>query len=63
MVQGVATDPAKIVFEPETVEVGDIEVGGESKEVTFEVNNEGTYPLQYVFPKFSGETIEGIGNG
>ncbi len=63
MVQGVATDPAKIVFEPETVEVGDIEVGGESKEVTFEVKNEGTYPLQYVFPKFSGETIEGIGNG
>ncbi len=63
MVQGVATDPAKIVFEPETVEVGDIEVGGESKEVTFEVKNEGTYPLQYVFPKFSGETIEGMGNG
>lgn len=63
MVQGVATDPAKIVFEPATVEVGDIEVGGEPKEVTFEVKNEGAYPLQYVFPKFSQEKIEGMGEG
>ena len=63
MVQGVATDPAKIVFEPEIVEVGDIEVGGESKEVSFELKNDGKYPLQYVFPKFSDEKIEGMGNG
>ncbi len=57
---GVATDPAKIAVEPATVEVGDLEVGGASVTKEFTIKNEGSYPLEYVFPKFSDETIEGV---
>lgn len=56
---GVATNPAKIAVEPSTVEVGDLEVGGASVTKEFTIKNEGKYPLEYVFPKFSDATIEG----
>ena len=57
--QGVATEPAKIVVDPAEITVGDLTVGGEAVKATFSVKNEGKYPLEYVFPKFSDETIEG----
>lgn len=57
--QGVATEPAKIVVDPAEVKVGDLAVGGEEVKATFNIKNEGKYPLEYVFPKFSNETIEG----
>ena len=57
--QGVATDPAKITIDPTEVEVGDLEVGGESVTKEFTITNDGKYPLEYVFPKFSDKTIEG----
>ncbi len=57
--QGVATEPAKIVVDPAEINVGDLAVGGEAVKTTFSIKNEGKYPLEYVFPKFSNETIEG----
>lgn len=59
MVNGVATDPARISVVPSAVEVGDIEVGGTPRKVEFTISNTGKYPLQFVMPKYSSETIEG----
>lgn len=60
VVRGVATEPSKLAIEPATVDAGTLTVGEEAKTVKFSVKNEGNYPLEYVFPKFSDETIEGI---
>ena len=57
-VQGVATDPAKIVVEPEVVEVGDLDVDAAAITTDFLIKNEGNYPLEYVFPKFSNQQLE-----
>lgn len=57
-VQGVATDPAKIVIDPATVELGDIDVDAEASVSEFVIKNEGSYPLEYVFPKFSDQQLE-----
>ena len=62
MVQGVATQPARLTVEPSTIEVGDLEVGGEKVEKEFTIKNDGQYPLHYAFPKFSDEQIEGSGD-
>lgn len=59
VVRGVATDPSKLAIEPATVEAGTLNVGDEPKTVSFTISNEGKYPLEFVFPKFSSETIEG----
>lgn len=61
VVRGVASMPAKISVAPVEIDLGDLEVGGEAKTGTFTIKNEGEYPLQYVFPKFSDETIEDAG--
>lgn len=61
VVRGVASNPAKISVDPTEFDLGDLEVGGETKTATFTVKNEGEYPLSYVFPKFSSETIEDAG--
>ncbi|MGM9844565.1 MAG: S8 family serine peptidase, partial [Muribaculaceae bacterium] len=57
-VQGVAIDPAKIVVEPAVTELGDIIVDADAIESKFTIKNEGNYPLEYVFPKFSDHQIE-----
>ena len=57
-VQGVATDPAKIVVEPEVIEVGDLDVDAEAITKEFVIKNDGNYPLEYVFPKFSDRQLE-----
>ena len=57
--RGVASEAAKLSVTPESYDFGDLEVGGASKTATFTIKNEGKYPLQYVFPKFSSENIEG----
>lgn len=59
LVQGVATEPAKLAVEPAVVDAGTIALGDEPKELSFVIRNEGKYPLEYVFPKFSDETVEG----
>ena len=56
--QGVATDPAKIVVAPDTVVVGDLDVDAEALTKEFSIKNEGNYPLEYVFPKFSDRQLE-----
>jgi subtilisin family serine protease len=60
MVQGVATDPAKIAVDPASINVGELNVDGTAVETEFKVKNEGNYPLQFVFPKFSSEEIDGL---
>ncbi|MBQ7941226.1 MAG: S8 family serine peptidase [Muribaculaceae bacterium] len=61
-VQGVATDPAKIVIEPDTLDLGDVDVEAEAVTSEFTIKNEGNYPLEYVFPKFSDQKLE-VSNG
>ena len=58
-VHGVATDPAKMEVAPDVVEVGELNVD-EPETVTkeFTIANNGSYPLEYVFPKFSDEKLE-----
>lgn len=58
-VRGVATEPAKAEFSAESFDLGDLQLNGENKSVTFTLNNTGKYPLQYVFPKYSNQSIEG----
>ena len=59
MVQGVATDPARLTVEPATVNAGELQVGGEAREVEFAVKNTGNYPLQFVMPKYSDKAVDG----
>ncbi len=56
--QGVATDPAKISIEPDTVAVGNLDVDSDAITKEFSIKNEGNYPLEYVFPKFSDRKLE-----
>lgn len=56
--QGVATDPSKIVIEPDTIEVGNLDVDSVAISTEFAIKNEGNYPLEYVFPKFSDQQLE-----
>lgn len=57
--RGVATEPAHISIEPETIEVGELNVD-EATALTkeFKITNTGNYPLEFVFPKYSDETLE-----
>lgn len=58
---GVATDPAKITIEPSTIEVGELGVDSAAVTKEFVIKNEGNYPLEYVFPKFSDRNLENQG--
>lgn len=58
---GVATDPAKIVFEPDTIKCDTLDVNSEAVTKEFSIKNEGKYPLEYVFPKFSDRQLENQG--
>ena len=59
VVQGVATEPAKLVIEPSAVECDTLIVGEPDVQKSFTISNAGKYPLEFVFPKFSDESIEG----
>ena len=59
VVQGSATEPSKLTLDPATVDAGILNVGDEPSIVKFKVGNAGKYPLEYVFPKFSSETVSG----
>lgn len=59
LVRGVATEPAKVAVDPKVVDAGTLTLGEQAKEFSFNVSNEGKYPLEFVFPKFSDATIEG----
>lgn len=61
VVRGVAAMPAKVSIDKKEFDLGNLTVGGEAKTATFTIKNEGEYPLQYVFPKYSDETIEDAG--
>ncbi len=58
IVRGVASAPAKAQLDATELDFGQLEVGGDPKTASFTIKNEGEYPLQYVFPKFSDATIE-----
>lgn len=59
VLQGAATEPAKVQVEPKIIDAGTLTVGEEPVTKTFTLSNNGKYPLEYVFPKFSDEQIEG----
>ena len=59
LVQGSATEPAHIAIEPAAIDAGTLTVGAEPTKATFTVSNTGKYPLEFVFPKYSDEQIEG----
>lgn len=58
LVRGVATEPAKLTVDPAVIDAGTLTLGEEAKEFSFKIKNDGKYPLEYVFPKFSDETVE-----
>lgn len=58
---GTATDPAKIVIEPDTINVGILDVDSAATTKAFTIKNEGKYPLEYLFPKFSDQQLENQG--
>lgn len=62
LVQGVATDPAKLAVEPEVVDAGTLKVGDEPVEKVFTVTNAGKYPLEFVFPRYCSEVVDGAAN-
>lgn len=56
---GVATDPADISVSPDTVEVGVLDVDAPTKTTSeFTISNDGKFPLEYVFPKYSDQKLE-----
>lgn len=57
-VQGAATDPAKIVIDPEIVDGGTLTLGDEPIEKQFTISNKGKYPLEFVLPRYSDETLD-----
>ena len=59
LVQGSATQPAKLAVEPAAIDAGTLVAGEAARELTFTVKNEGKYPMEYVFPAFSDKTVEG----
>lgn len=59
LLQGVATDPARLAVTPQVIEADTLSLGDDPKEFTFKISNEGKYPLEYVFPKFSSESVDG----
>lgn len=59
--QGVATDPSKIVILPDTIEAGILDVDSATITKEFTIKNDGSYPLEYVFPKFSNQQLENQG--
>lgn len=59
IVRGVSSMPAEISVDKDSFKLGELEVGGEGKKVEFTITNTGEYPLQYVFPKFSTDNIDG----
>lgn len=60
VVRGVASMPAEVKVDKEAIDFGNLEVGGESKTNKIVIENSGQYPLEYVFPRFSDETIDGV---
>lgn len=60
VVRGVASMPAEVKVDKEAVDFGDLEVGGEAKTDKIVIENSGQYPLEYVFPRYSDETIDGV---
>lgn len=59
---GVATDPSKIVIEPDVIDCDTLDVAAAATTKEFTIKNEGNYPLEYVFPKFSDQQLESQGS-
>lgn len=60
-VTGVATDPAKMTIEPDTIACDTLDIDSAAITKEFAIKNEGNYPLEYVFPKFSDQQLESQG--
>lgn len=58
-VYGIANEPPHLSMEQTEFDMGDLNVDGTEKTQTFTLKNDGKYPLQYVFPKYSDKSIEG----
>ncbi len=59
VVRGVASATAVLDLPESEFDLGDLKVGGEAKTATVTLKNTGEYPLQYVFPKYSSQSIDG----
>lgn len=57
VLQGSATEPAKMTLDPSVIDAGTLTVGDEAVTRKFIIRNDGKYPLEYVFPKFSDATV------
>ncbi|MDE5981768.1 MAG: hypothetical protein K2G92_01485, partial [Duncaniella sp.] len=57
--RGVATDPAKIAIDPLVIDAGELDVDADPVAMGFKISNQGRYPLEFVFPRYSTESIDG----
>lgn len=58
---GTAIDPASITVAPAQIAVGDLDINAAPVTKSFTISNSGSYPLEYVFPKFTDDTVAGLG--
>lgn len=59
VVRGVASMPAKAEVSPLEINFGTLGMESGAETDTIVIKNSGQYPLEYVFPRFSDETIDG----
>ena len=59
MVRGVASEPAKFATETPEVDFGNLDVTGDDITKQLVIKNEGKYPLEFAFPKYSDKQIAG----
>lgn len=60
MVRGIADEPAHIEIDPIRIDVGELIYGEAPKTYQVGIKNTGNYPLEYVFPLFSDDTLTGV---
>lgn len=59
VVRGVASEPAKFATETPEVDFGNLDVTGDDITKQLVIKNEGKYPLEFAFPKYSDKQIAG----
>lgn len=61
IVTGDAITPPSIGLDPEFIDADTLILGETPIQVTAQIKNTGGFPLEYVFPKFSDDTVSGLG--
>lgn len=58
--RGIADEPAHIAVAPTDIDAGELVYGETPKTFTVQITNTGNYPLEYLFPHFSDDSLTGL---